>query len=202
MNWNTIDALITTQENRVLIDCASEDEKNSISINNWYFRGSNIADNDVMIIEETPYMSASNTYCYIESDYALNSGCAIKTNVFPTISTTIKTKNITYGMFFNTPNVDYTYTGQLQHTLNTNIYNLFWKDYINEKYNVQNKKVTAYFHLTPTDFNSFKFNNLVILQNQVFLVNKIIDYNLNTTDTTKCELIQISDLNALTSKIF
>lgn len=202
INWNTIDALITTQEQRIMIDCASEDEKNSISLNNWYFRGDNITDNDVVIIEETPLMASSNTYCYIDKTYGMTAGYVNNPNCFPTISTTIKCNGITYGMFFNTPNADYTYTGELQHTLNTNIYDLFWRDYINEKYNIQNKKVTAYFNLTPTDYNSFTINKLVVLQNQVFLVNKIIDYNLNTRESTKCELVQINDLNALSSKIF
>lgn len=203
LSWNRSDTIIPVQEKRILIDCENEEETGSISINNWYFRGPNITDNDVIIVDDSPLQAAKNEYYYMDRTFALTNSCAVDPKVFPIFSSVHKKDNNTYyGLFFNTPNVDYTYNKQLQHTLNTNIYELFWKDYINEKYKVQNKKVTAYFHLNPSDFNSFKFNKLVTLQNQVFLVNKIIDYNLNMTDTTKCELIQISDLNALTSKIF
>lgn len=203
LSWNTRDTIIPVQEKRILIDCENEEETNSISINNWYFRGPNIIDNDVIIVDDSPLQAAKNEYYYMDRTFALTNSCAVDPKVFPIFSSVHKKDNNTYyGLFFNTPNVDYTYNKQLQYTLNTNIYELFWKDYINEKYNVQNKKVTAYFHLNTSDFNSFKFNKLVTLQNQVFLVNKIIDYNLNMTESTKCELIQISDLNALTSKIF
>lgn len=203
LSWNRSDTIIPVQEKRILIDCENEEETGSISINNWYFRGPNITDNDVIIVDDSPLQAAKNEYYYMDRTFALSNSCAVNPKVFPIFSSVHKKDSSTYyGLFFNTPNVDYTYNKQLQYTLNTNIYELFWKDYINEKYNVQNKKVTAYFHLNPSDFNSFKFNKLVTLQNQVFLVNKIIDYNLNMTDTTKCELIQISDLNALTSKIF
>lgn len=203
LSWNRSDTIIPVQEKRILIDCENEEETGSISINNWYFRGPNVTDNDVIIVDDSPLQAAKNEYYYMDRTFALSNSCAVDPKVFPIFSSVyIKDMNTFYGLYFNTPNVDYTYNKMLQYTLNTNIYNLFWKDYINEKYNVQNKKVTAYFHLNPSDFNSFKFNKLVTLQNQVFLVNKIIDYNLNVTDTTKCELIQISDLNALTSKIF
>lgn len=203
LSWNRSDTIIPVQEKRILIDCENEEETGSISINNWYFRGPNITDNDVIIVDDSPLQAAKNEYYYMDRTFALTNSCAVDPKVFPIFSSVHKKDNNTYyGMFFNTPNVDYTYNKQLQNTLNTNIYELFWKDYINEKYNVQNKKVTAYFHLNPSDFNSFKFNKLVTLQNQVFLVNKIIDYNLNMTDTTKCELIQISDINALTYRHF
>ena len=51
--------------------------------------------------------------------------------------------------------------------------------------------------MTYPDFINFKFNQLFVIDNCVFLVNKIIDFNPNSTEPTKVELIQISDVNNL-----
>lgn len=199
LNWNTTDVLTPKQEQRVLIDCENEDEKGSISINNWYFRGTNIVDNDVIITDDTALMTANKEYFYIDRDYALTSNNATNPGVFPTFSTAIEFNDKIYCSLFNTPNVDYTYDKLLSQTINTNIYELFWRNYINEKYNVENKKVTAYFNLSNVDYNQFRFNKLVILNNQLFIVNKIIDFNINNIGSTKCELIQVSDLSGYTT---
>ena len=62
---------------------------------------------------------------------------------------------------------------------------------------MNNKKVTCYVRMTYPDFINFKFNQLFVIDNCVFLVNKIIDFNPNSTEPTKVELIQISDVNNL-----
>jgi hypothetical protein len=47
------------------------------------------------------------------------------------------------------------------------------------------------------EFISFKFNQLVVIDHSVFLVNKIIDFNPNEISATKVELIQVSDVDNL-----
>ena len=198
-SWNKSDILVPEQEQYVLPDCESEDEKSAISINNWYFRGSAITVNEVLITDDSAMMKASKEYCYLDRTYALSNDCAVTTTKMPTFTTAFS-KNLTmYGMYFTTPNVDYSFNKYAEQTLNTNIYELFWRKYINERYNPNNKKLTAYFNLSNIDFNEFKFNKLVVFDNQLFMVNKIFDYNINSSDSTKCELIQISDLSAYTN---
>jgi hypothetical protein len=84
------------------------------------------------------------------------------------------------------------------------IYDLFWNKYINERYNIQNKKVTLYVNITPPDFIQFEFNKFVTVDNQLFMINKIYDYDLNSNGLTKVDLIQITDISAYTrgSEIF
>lgn len=201
--WNKIDVMVATQEQRILIDCESEDEQNSISINNWYLRGQNQENFDAIITDDTPLMVVKDEVCYIDRQYAIDNDLAEYGIPFPTFTTAARYEGqMTYGSFFNTPQVDYTYGRILQETIGSSIYDLFWKDYINEKYNVQNKTLTAYFKLSNNDFNQFRFNKLVTIDNQLFLVNKIFDYNINSNDSTKCELIQIQDTTALNSKTF
>lgn len=72
-----------------------------------------------------------------------------------------------------------------------------WKKYLNEIFNVNNKKVTCYVRMSYPEFINFKFNQLFVIDNNVFLVNKIIDFNPNSKAPTKVELIQISDVTNL-----
>jgi len=76
------------------------------------------------------------------------------------------------------------------------IYNR-WVNYLNEIFNVHNKKVTCYVRMSYPEFINFKFNQLFVIDNCTFLVNKIIDFNPNSTEPTKVELIQISDVDNL-----
>ena len=106
-----------------------------------------------------------------------------------------ETQNFLYWTTFGVPKE--VYNGYLPSNIdNYSIYNR-WKNYLNEIFNVHNKKVTCYVRMTYPDFINFKFNQLFVIDNCVFLVNKIIDFNPNSTEPTKVELIQISDVNNL-----
>lgn len=72
-----------------------------------------------------------------------------------------------------------------------------WKNYLNEIFSPNNKKVTCYVRMSYPEYINFKFNKLFVIDDCVFLVNKIIDFNPNSTAPTKVELIQISDVNNL-----
>ena len=79
----------------------------------------------------------------------------------------------------------------------SSVYNR-WGDYLNEIFfNVNNKKVTCYIKMSYPDYLNFKFNQLFVIDNNTFLVNKIIDFNPNSQESTKVELIQISDVDSL-----
>ena len=72
------------------------------------------------------------------------------------------------------------------------IYDL-WKGYLNEIFNVNNKKVTCYIRMSYPEFINFRFNEGFVIDGNLFLVNKIIDFNPNSTESTKVELIQIDN---------
>ena len=79
------------------------------------------------------------------------------------------------------------------------IYDEFWKNFIDERYNVQNKKLTAYFYLTPEDYKKITFRQFVKIENTLYHVNRIFDYDFDTNSPTKVELVQIWDTNAYTN---
>lgn len=98
---------------------------------------------------------------------------------------------------FNKPAVSYTSDNDYYNNCKS-IYDLYWKNYLDERYNVQNKKVTCYVKLTQTDYNSFQFNHFVTIDNQLYMVNKIFDYDPEV-ELTKVELITISNIKGYTS---
>lgn len=199
--WDRQSILQPTVEQFTLIDTDDKDQKAPISLNSWFMRGENYSKN-CYLTSDTQLMEEKNTYCWLDDTYCISSGAGLQSNILPNISTAIKMGNITYSCNFNTPIEDRTFNKILSNTLNTNIYELCWKDYLNERYNIQNKKVTGYFYLTNEDYNNFKFNQFVTLDNQLFMINKIYDFDINNPKSTKIDLVQINDPTKLTNKIF
>lgn len=209
-DWDARSILNPQIEPYVLLDYESEDEKNSISLNNWCFRGNNVViDELIYITNDSPLMLTNNTACYHSKEYLLEiigDGKGQDADVYDTHCMPLLTnacnfrydillldKSNVMGMMFNRPSEDYTYNQSVSAVGENDLYNQFWRNYINERYNAQNKKLTAYVMLTLKDFNEFKFNKLVTIDNQLFMVNKIIDFDGGSNGSTKVELIQLQN---------
>ena len=78
------------------------------------------------------------------------------------------------------------------------IYDNFWKNFIDERYSVQSKKLTAYFYLTPEDYKKINFRQFVKIENTLYHVNRIVDYDFDTNSPTKVELVQVWNVDAYT----
>ena len=72
--------------------------------------------------------------------------------------------------------------------VNDNLFNLYWLPYYSELYNPDTRIMTLKVNLSPSDINTFKFNDTVFIKNRTFRVNKI-DYKPN--DLAKVEFILI-----------
>ena len=69
-----------------------------------------------------------------------------------------------------------------------NLFNLYWLPYYNELYNPNTRTMTIKVNLSPSDINTFRFNDTVYIKNRVFRVNKI-DYKPNDLATVEFILI-------------
>lgn len=112
--------------------------------------------------------------------------------------------DIVYGenlCTYTTPSENYTY---LRNNYNNKlgIYKNFWENYLNERYNKQNKIATCYVYLKPQDYINFAWNKFVTINNQLFFVNKIYDYNIDENIPTKVDLITIQDIKGYTENNF
>jgi hypothetical protein len=72
-----------------------------------------------------------------------------------------------------------------------NLYNEYWKQYMDELSDVNSKIVTGYFFLTPSDIHQLDFRNKIFLHGQTYRINRVIDYNPVNSALTKVELIRI-----------
>lgn len=77
---------------------------------------------------------------------------------------------------------------------NNNLFNLHWKNTMDELYNINSRVVTAKFYLTPEDIYQFRFNdNIYVIIDGVggyYKVNKIINFDPSDIRTTEVELLK------------
>ena len=139
------------------------------------------------ISDDTNYQASHENYMYVDGSI---------TNGYRRLTSMPRLDIVKdgFGCLFNRPNETYTYDNAQGDAETKYIYNLCWRDWIEERYNINNKKVTAYFYLTKADYNQFRFNQFVKVGTGLYFVNKIENYAYNDEVPTKVELLQISDV--------
>ena len=88
-------------------------------------------------------------------------------------------------------NADYT---------NNNLYNKYWRKFIEEITDYNSSIVTGWFWLTPVDIMQIDFRNIYRFKNQHFRLNKIYDYNPSANSLTKCEFIKMKEGRSFVAK--
>jgi hypothetical protein len=138
----------------------------------------------VCIDDDSAYMTAMGTYCY---NYGNEQ----------TISKYITECSLVQGDYlcaFNTPLECYTYKPK-EYNDKQGVFAAIWQAYLDERYNVQNKRVTCKVRLSPLDFMQFDFTQLWKIGSVLYMVNKISDYDVTGDGLTEVELITIQDIN-------
>lgn len=128
----------------------------------------------------------------------------------------VKTTNQPYsyvassGTVFHT---DYAYAGHLDDTLNptldlnfgapievfytafnytnNNLFNKYWRKFIQEISDFNSKIFVGYFYLTPLDIQKLSFKDTYYFEGEYWRLNRIFDYNPNQMSVTKCEFIKL-----------
>lgn len=201
-SWTTLDMLPTRSSEVNFIDAEDEEQEKAISINNWYFRGPNKSTLGYYYISDVSQVELKqNKYFWLGNGMVDYYGIGEMISILPQFTPVYKSNvnGLTFGCLFNCPNEDYTYDSQLINANGNYIYDICWSDYVNERYNANNKKVTCYIRLTPLEFQTFNFKTFVVIDNQLFVVNKIFDYDVKAK-TTKVELIQVTNINGYTEQ--
>lgn len=72
---------------------------------------------------------------------------------------------------------------------NNNLFNLYWRRTIGQI--DSGKMLTAYFYLTETDIQSLKLNDKIRINNSWWHINRVIDYDANSKQLTKVELMSV-----------
>lgn len=197
LSWGNIydnKRLVYSFPSELYVYCKDKNDKYS-GVFGRYFYFNGLADfsteaalymRPVKITDDTTLQMGTNTFFYSQGyNYA-------NTPTYPKL-------DIVYGdnlCLFNAPKENYTYINN--YTGKATIYSKYWENYLNERYNIQNKVVTCYLTLTPKDWTDFRFNKFIKIDGVLYMVNKIYDYNIETPEPTKVDLITITDITGYT----
>ena len=143
---------------------------------------------NVIISDDSQLQQSSNTFFYSQTI-----GPKVNCTTYPKLDI-VSGNNI---CVFNVPNENYTYLKN--YSGKNSIYTNFWKSYIDERYNIQNKIITCYIKFTTEMWNNFSYGNFIKIDNQIYFVNKIYDYDITSAEPTKVDLITIQDISGYTS---
>jgi hypothetical protein len=118
------------------------------------------------------------------------SGTTIRSD-FPYAGHLDDVNNPTFDLNFGVPNQVY-YSAQ-RYTAN-NLYNKYWRDYIEQISDKDSKIFSGYFLLNEFDIQSLDFRDLFFFENDYWRLNKIIDYDRVMNQPTRCEFIKLKTL--------
>lgn len=200
LSWTSLyenKQIVYTNSGELFVLCKDKDDKYKKQFGNYFFFqglasfSTQSPMRNVVITDDSDLQIDNNIRCYGQSwNYT-------DVSTYPKL-TTIWTDNGQKKLcIFNMPST--TYSTAQDFTNAKGIYDLFWKNYLDERYNIQNKIMTCYLKLTKTDFVNFKFSNFVKIGNMIYFVNKIYDFNVESNGTTKVDLISVQDINGYKS---
>lgn len=138
----------------------------------------------------------NNTYCYNRYGYNVISTKAIAKIASAISYILYNNKKITN--LFNIPNI--TYGEDFKNV--KSVYELFWKDYFDERYSYKNKVVEVKMKLSIEDYNTIRRRTFIKIDNQLYVFNKISDFDIQGNGLTKCELLTVNNLDAYTTNLF
>lgn len=74
------------------------------------------------------------------------------------------------------------------------IYSQYWRDYLGDRYDQNSRVLSCYVDLQGVQVRNALFRNFYYFDNAVWVLNKITNYSLTTTGTTKCEFVKVQDI--------
>ena len=112
----------------------------------------------------------------------------------------------TFDLTFGIPRELYYATTPVNNTLfdytNANLFNVYWKRYIEEMTDQDAKKLIAYFTLTPVDVQNLDYRKYVYIGNTLWRIFSITDYNSVVDESVKVELIRVLPQTPFIPEVF
>lgn len=182
--------------NNNYLECRDEDG-NTIDVSGAYFYPTKRKIDrywSVRISDDSENQKLLDTYCYYRDSVGLDT--VYWTSPELVMADELALPTIYYTCLWTLPKKNYTAQADYFSRLRGGVFENFWQTYLNERYNMQNKKVTTYVRLSPSDFINFDFCQFWKIGNQIYIVNKIYDYDITSDKPTKVDLITVQDINA------
>jgi hypothetical protein len=144
-------------------------------------------------------IQANSNWCWISKlvPYTANNIISNLRSTYPFAGHIDRPYNQTWDINFG---VRPAYYWNYNSITDNNLYNRFYKQFIDSELNPDTKILTAYFNLTDEDIYKFKYNDKIFIDNSYYRVNKIIDYNPVKSELTKVESVKVIDADVFISQ--
>jgi hypothetical protein len=158
---------------------------------------------------ETPYQYkphiffwSGNRYAYSDIYkqipgywYLLSGATAVQQTTYPCVShlSTIDVQipslvsDLSFGSTFDFFG---NFNDQPQQFTQYNLYDVWWRDYIENNYSNETRRLTGRFFLKPIDIYEINFTDKIYIKDSFYRIEKIIDGNLTNNDLTQVSLIK------------
>jgi hypothetical protein len=93
---------------------------------------------------------------------------------------------VSYDLNYQSSNIDFTQTG---YDVERGLYNIFWKNYINNLIDEDARKVELYVDLTINDITNLDMRNKILIEGQVYILEKV-EYDPSNDNSSKITLIK------------
>lgn len=200
LSWTTLYeqlSIVYTLGNEYFLN-NKDDSKKAVDMfgSTFFYKGLLPFDNsgelrNVSISDDTLFQQLNKTFIYTQQGAPER---IVRCDTYPYLDI-VWSNNL---CLFNIPMENYTVNKE-GYDNTKSIYTNFWKQYLDERYNTNNKIVTCYLDISPTDYMNFEFNKFIKIENQLYMVNKIYDYDITSNSSTKVDLITIQDIEGYTS---
>lgn len=157
----------------------------------------------VYLSQDAPHMYIGDDLggkCWMNLKYAYDSSATeihdniVGTNHVPEFSTK---SNYFYASWdFAKPQISYAGETDLSYDPNCCLYPRFWANYIGSLYDAKVRVMTAKFWLDTDDLIKFTFKDFVVIDNHIWHVNKLIDFDCSGENLTQAELVEVTDIEA------
>ena len=177
-------------------------ERKPVDINNvlLFYNGKSTPPEHFWITDDNNYMlSLTDEVCWLYTERSTDEEgktIALRADIIPSF-TRYRTagSSILRSWDFGEPKE--IYIDNLTLGVNSDIYDQFWKDYLSDQYNVNARVVTCYVlwdRLVKEELQ----RRFWFFDNCIWMLNRIIDYDVNGYKPTKCEFIKIIDVEKYT----
>lgn len=172
-------------------------ERKPVEINNvlLFYNGKSETPGHFWITDDNNYMIAlADNVCWLYTERSTDeegNEIAKRANTIPAFGRyKTASSSIVRSWDFGEPKE--IYIDNLSLSVNSDIYDQYWKEYLSDQYNVNARVVTCYV-LWDRIVKEELQRRFWFFDNSIWMLNRIIDYDLNGYKPTKCEFIRIID---------
>lgn len=172
-------------------------DRKPVDINNvlLFYTGKSNTPDHFWITDDNNYMiSLCDNVCWLYTERSTDeegNTIAIRANTIPLFSRYMTAgSSISRSWDFGEPQE--IYIDNVTLGANSDVYDQYWRDYLSDQYNVNARVVTCYV-LWDRLVREELQRRFWFFDNSVWMLNRIIDHDLNGYKPTKCEFIRIID---------